>query len=153
MELQIKRIQREKGVNNLVLAERLGITPQYAGAMASGKVGASLDKYEKIAEALGVHLWQLFAPKEEYTLTEPQTDSPTAEPQTTDENNGSAQADAQTIPTHSGEEIGSGLPRTDTDPQQQYLPFDRQEPSTQIKPDLILIDRETGEPTRYVRID
>lgn len=70
MELQIKRIQEEKGINNLMLAERMGVTPQYVGQVAKGSVGASIDKYEQIAEILGVKLWQLFAPKNEYKLTE-----------------------------------------------------------------------------------
>ncbi len=66
MELQIKRIQKEKGINNLELAKRLGVSSQYAGALANGKVGASIDKYEAVAEALGVKLWQLFAPLADY---------------------------------------------------------------------------------------
>lgn len=68
MDLQIKRIQKEKGINNLQLADLLGVSGQYAGALANGKVRGSIDKYEEIANALGVKLWQLFAPLDEYVI-------------------------------------------------------------------------------------
>ena len=70
MELQIKHIKQEKGINNIELAEKLGISSQYAGTMPNCKVGASLDKYEEIANVLGVKVWLLFALKEEYILVE-----------------------------------------------------------------------------------
>ena len=70
MELQIKRIQEEKKISNLELAEMMGVSPQYVGQLAKGTVGATIEKYEQVANLLGVKLWQLFAPKEEYILTE-----------------------------------------------------------------------------------
>ena len=136
MELQIKSIQKEKGITNLMLAERLGVTPQYAGAMANGKVGASIDKYEKIAEALGVRLWQLFAPQDEYILRNGQEDA-TDSPAATE------------TPSAQGLPFCNDGSTTDTESPQEAP----KESTADRKPDLILIDRETGEPTRYVRMD
>jgi len=36
--------------------------------VAKGSNGATLTQYERIADALGVKLWQLFAPAEDYVL-------------------------------------------------------------------------------------
>ncbi len=110
MELQIKRIQQERGITNLQLAAKLGVSAQYAGALANGRVGASLDKYEAIAEALNVKLWQLFADPSEYVLP-------------------------------------SQIPATPIINQEQTTTTIQQQ--EEVKPDLIMVDRETGETRRY----
>ena len=70
MELQIKRIMDEKGLSSGWLAEQLGTSTQYVYQLISGKNGATLAQYERIAELLGVHLWQVIAPADEYVTTE-----------------------------------------------------------------------------------
>lgn len=70
MELQIKNIMQQQGRTNQWLADQLGTSAQYAGQVAKGSNGATLAQYERIADALGVKLWQLFAPTEDYVLRE-----------------------------------------------------------------------------------
>ena len=70
MELQIKNIMQQQGRTNQWLADQLGTSAQYAGQVAKGSNGATLAQYERIADALGVKLWQLFAPVEDYVLRE-----------------------------------------------------------------------------------
>lgn len=61
---------QEKGISTVQLAEKMGTSPQYAGQIANGKNGATMAQYERIADILGVKVWQLFAPKEEYFTSE-----------------------------------------------------------------------------------
>ena len=70
MELQIKHFMQQQGRTNQWLGEQLGTSAQYAGQVAKGSNGATLAQYERIAQALGVKLWQLFAPQSEYVLRE-----------------------------------------------------------------------------------
>ena len=70
MELQIKHFMQQQGRTNQWLGEQLGTSAQYAGQVAKGSNGATLAQYERIAAALGVKLWQLFAPEEDYVLRE-----------------------------------------------------------------------------------
>ncbi len=108
MELQIKRILNERHLTNRVLARKLGVSEQYIGTIVNGKAGASFDKYEKIADMLGVKLWQLFADPSEYTLTDGKT--PAKQP-----------------PLNFSQQI-----------------------QADITPDLITVDRQTGETRRYM---
>jgi transcriptional regulator with XRE-family HTH domain len=70
MELQLKRIMREQGRTHQWLGDQLGTSAQYVGQLVTGKAGATLTQYERIATILGVKLWQLFAPQEEYVTRE-----------------------------------------------------------------------------------
>ena len=79
MNLQIKRILQEKGLTVRELASRLGLSDQYIGQIVNGRVGASVDKYETIANALGVKMWQLFADPSEYKLIDQTEEKPNEE--------------------------------------------------------------------------
>jgi transcriptional regulator with XRE-family HTH domain len=70
MELQLKRIMREQGRTHQWLGDQLGTSAQYVGQLVTGKAGATLTQYERIATILGVKLWQLFAPQKEYVTRE-----------------------------------------------------------------------------------
>lgn len=61
---QIKAILKEKGITINELADKLGVSRVTLSSQINGK--ANLASYEKIASALGVSLWELFAPKEEF---------------------------------------------------------------------------------------
>ena len=64
MSTRIKEIMTSKGFTNVSLGERMGISKQAVGQMlkAESLTTASL---EKIASALDVPMWQLFASPEE----------------------------------------------------------------------------------------
>lgn len=62
MEHQIKTILKEKGITQKELAERLGMSLQQLNNTVSGRNTASMAVFERIAEALGVEFWKLFAP-------------------------------------------------------------------------------------------
>lgn len=64
MELQLRRIMQEKGIDGQQLADRMGVTKQYISNTIRGG-SASIRMYEKMADALGVPLWMLFAPAPE----------------------------------------------------------------------------------------
>ncbi len=66
MELQIKDILKAQGIAQKQLAERLGMSVQQLNNTVSGRNTASIAAFERIAEALGVEFWQLFAPKAQY---------------------------------------------------------------------------------------
>ena len=59
MELRIKQILRERNITQQQLADMLGITRSAITQQLAGK--PSLVTLEKIAEALGVEMWELFA--------------------------------------------------------------------------------------------
>ena len=58
MELRIKQILRERNITQQQLADMLGITRSAITQQLAGK--PSLVTLEKIAEALGVEMWELF---------------------------------------------------------------------------------------------
>lgn len=60
----------EKGVTSVFLAKSLGVTKQTISNMINGKVMPSLETLGKVAEILGVPVWQLFASPEEVTEKE-----------------------------------------------------------------------------------
>ena len=68
--IRIKEILKEKGITQIELAEKLGVSHQSIKQTlnASSVTTATL---EKIALALNVDMWELFASKQEiYTLTD-----------------------------------------------------------------------------------
>jgi transcriptional regulator with XRE-family HTH domain len=67
MSTRIKEIMTSKGFTNVSLGERMGVSKQAIGQMlkAESLTTASL---EKIASALDVPIWQLFASPEEVNI-------------------------------------------------------------------------------------
>lgn len=63
MDSQIKSIIKQKGIKQKELAEKLGMSIQQLNNTISGRNTASMAVFERIAEALDVEFWQLFAPE------------------------------------------------------------------------------------------
>lgn len=63
MEHRIKELIKEKGYTQQGLAEKLGMTRVGLTQLVNGK--PSYPTLEKIAEALGVEMWELFKSKSE----------------------------------------------------------------------------------------
>lgn len=64
MDSQIKSIIKQKGIKQKELAEKLGMSIQQLNNTISGRNTASMAVFERIAEALDVEFWQLFAPED-----------------------------------------------------------------------------------------
>ena len=64
MELRIKEVLKEKGLTAVWLATQIGITQPNISNIVSGKSKPSLETLEKIANALGVDIIELFSEKE-----------------------------------------------------------------------------------------
>lgn len=62
MELRIKEIMKNRGVKGMDLAQSVGISNVSLSNILQGKFNPSLDTLERIAEALNVELYELFAP-------------------------------------------------------------------------------------------
>lgn len=60
MELRIKDLLKEKGMTNIAIAEKVGITRPNMSNIVNGKTKPSLDTLEKIADALNIHISELF---------------------------------------------------------------------------------------------
>lgn len=73
MSLRIKEIMEEKGVKSVVLAEMISISTVSVSNLLNGKLKPSFDTLEKIAVALDVPMWQLFASPSE-VKEEPEQD-------------------------------------------------------------------------------
>lgn len=65
MTLRIKEILQEKGVTSVMLSEKINVSKVSISYILNGKQKPSYDTLEKIAEALNVPMWQLFASPEE----------------------------------------------------------------------------------------
>lgn len=65
MTLRIKEILQEKGVTSVMLSEKINVSKVSISYILNGKQKPSYDTLEKIAEALNVPMWQLFASLEE----------------------------------------------------------------------------------------
>lgn len=65
MEVRIKEIMQQKGITSVALAEKIGISKATVSNLINNKTMPSIDTLGKIAEALGVPNWQLFASEEE----------------------------------------------------------------------------------------
>lgn len=60
MELRIKEILKDQGITNISLADQVGITRPNMSNIVNGKTKPSLDTLERIADALNVHISELF---------------------------------------------------------------------------------------------
>ena len=60
--LRIKELCKEKGTTLNALCERIGISQPSMSLIANGKQNPSFDTLEKISDALGVGIGELFAP-------------------------------------------------------------------------------------------
>lgn len=65
MKLRIKEIMQEKGVTSASLSTMIGIHKVSVSNIINGKINPSAETLEKIAEALGVEMWELFKSKSE----------------------------------------------------------------------------------------
>lgn len=65
MGLRIKEIMQEKSISSVILSERIGVSKVSISYIINGKQKPSYDTLEKIATALEVPMWQLFASPEE----------------------------------------------------------------------------------------
>lgn len=65
MKVRIREIMSEKGVTSVELAEKIGVSKATISNLINNKTMPSIDTLGKIAIALGVPDWQLFASKDE----------------------------------------------------------------------------------------
>lgn len=65
MRVRIKEIMSEKGITSVELAEKIGVSKATISNLINNKTMPSIDTLGKIATALGVPDWQMFASKEE----------------------------------------------------------------------------------------
>lgn len=65
MNLRIKEILKEQGKKAVWLAKEIGVTDVNTRNIINGVVSPKMETLEKIAEALEVPMWQLFASPEE----------------------------------------------------------------------------------------
>lgn len=65
MKVRIREIMSEKGITSVELAEKIGVSKATISNLINNKTMPSIDTLGKIAVALGVPDWQLFASKEE----------------------------------------------------------------------------------------
>lgn len=71
MELRIKSILKEKGMTNIAIADKVGITRPNMSNIVNGKTKPSLETLDKIADALNVHISELFEQPQQNTITCP----------------------------------------------------------------------------------
>lgn len=65
MNVRLKDIMKEQGVTSAKLSELIGVSKVTISNLINNKTAPSLDTLEKIATALEVPMWQLFASPEE----------------------------------------------------------------------------------------
>lgn len=65
MKVRIKEIMVEKGVSSVSLADIIGVSKVTVSNLINNKTMPSVETLEKIATALNVPMWQLFASSEE----------------------------------------------------------------------------------------
>ena len=70
MNSQIKLIIKQRGMTQKDLAEKLNMSIQQLNNTISGRNTASMAVFERIAEALDVEFWQLFAPEDVSHISE-----------------------------------------------------------------------------------
>ena len=56
----LKKIRKEKGISQMKLSELCDTTSNYIGQIEMGRRIPSFDKIEQIANALGIHSFELF---------------------------------------------------------------------------------------------
>lgn len=60
MILQLKRILKEKNVTSIMLSEQLNVSKATISYWLNGKVFPTAEMLERIANILGVEVWELF---------------------------------------------------------------------------------------------
>lgn len=65
MQVRIKDIMIEKGISSVSLADMIGVSKVTVSNLINNKTMPSIDTLDKIATALDVPMWQLFASQEE----------------------------------------------------------------------------------------
>lgn len=65
MQVRIKEIMVEKGMSSVSLADIIGVSKVTVSNLINNKTMPSVETLEKIATALDVPMWQLFASPEE----------------------------------------------------------------------------------------
>lgn len=65
MQVRIKEIMVEKGMSSVSLADIIGVSKVTVSNLINNKTMPSVETLEKIATALNVPMWQLFASPEE----------------------------------------------------------------------------------------
>ena len=65
MQVRIKDIMIEKGVSSVSLADMIGVSKVTVSNLINSKTMPSVETLEKIATALNVPMWQLFASPDE----------------------------------------------------------------------------------------
>ena len=60
MEIRIKKILKDRGIKVGTLAEKVGVTQPSMSNIINGRVNTTLETLEKIADILGVEIWELF---------------------------------------------------------------------------------------------
>lgn len=73
MKVRLKELLSEKGVTSAELAGRVGVSKATVSNLINNKTMPSLDTLEKIADALGVEMWELFT--ERPTSNEPNSNT------------------------------------------------------------------------------
>ena len=74
MILHLKELMKAKGVSSIALAEQINVSKATVSYWLNGKVFPTPDAIERIAGALGVPVWQLFASPEEVASGDAQSD-------------------------------------------------------------------------------
>lgn len=65
IKLRVKEICKGKKITLFSVAEKIGVSKPSISNIANGKIKPSFDTIEKLANALDVPVWQLFASPEE----------------------------------------------------------------------------------------
>lgn len=65
MILHLKELMKAMGVTSITLADKVGVSKATVSYWLNGKVFPVPETLEKIADALGVPVWQLFASSDE----------------------------------------------------------------------------------------
>lgn len=63
LQLQIKRLMKERGLQTKDLAKLMGKKDQYVSNIINGGKGVSVNTLMEVAKALNVEFWQLTAPE------------------------------------------------------------------------------------------
>lgn len=60
--MRLKEVLKERGMTQRDLADRMGVTEAFVSKIVSGRSASTLDTLQRIADALGVDVAELFAP-------------------------------------------------------------------------------------------
>ncbi len=67
---RIKQLRKTKGLSQEALSEKIGMSPKYLSSIELGKENPTLDMFIKLAQSLGVDIWELFNYSQEQSLKE-----------------------------------------------------------------------------------